>query len=251
MVSGGFLLGYYLKKMGSFVLTFLELQLFILLVSWPLCIWWGIPLNPTSILGNLLMAPCITVMLALCSLITVGLLLGFECTFLITCFENCSTWWSMVLEYAPKLPNIVCACPHPLMLIPLALSPWIIVAYVRESDKKIILFICFAVSLYGLLKAIEPQTFSHIFKHSQHLFILGKYRNKTFLIDFGKSRRTNSNAYVIKRYLIPEWYRMVGTNFIDYVLVLKSSPSVEHFYTELQKKITLRTIKRGQHTLPS
>lgn len=58
-----------IRYLGLWLLTYLEIQLFITLCAWPFLQYWGLPISCASIIGNLLFAPFLTAFLFLSSLI--------------------------------------------------------------------------------------------------------------------------------------------------------------------------------------
>jgi hypothetical protein len=54
---------------GFWLLKVLRLQFFLMLVSWPILLWWGLPISLLSPLGNLLFSPFLFCFLILASLI--------------------------------------------------------------------------------------------------------------------------------------------------------------------------------------
>lgn len=51
------------------LLAYLQLQLFLTLCSWPILLWWGLPLSAASIIGNFIFVPFLTLFLVLSSFI--------------------------------------------------------------------------------------------------------------------------------------------------------------------------------------
>ena len=99
----------------SWLAHFCEMQLFLMCISLPLLIAWGLPLSLGSLLGNLIFAPFLTIFLLVSSLLFFTEMLGIHNTLCAYALEKlCSVWFWMLncahdswLIAYPKPPIIV------------------------------------------------------------------------------------------------------------------------------------------------
>jgi len=84
-----------------YILDLLNIQLFVTLISLPIFIAWGIPIPLSSILGNLIFSPFLTMHIFLSSLIFMGALFDISCTPLLWLLDKLSITWITLLTYFP------------------------------------------------------------------------------------------------------------------------------------------------------
>src|SRR5690348_393527 len=84
------------------ILAMINVQLFMTLISLPICTAWGIPLSMLTILGNLLFSPFLTVYIFISSLLFITLFFSYACRPLCWLLDQCTTIWIMTLKYMPS-----------------------------------------------------------------------------------------------------------------------------------------------------
>jgi hypothetical protein len=81
-------------NLSSKLLFFIQIQLFMMLVSLPILVAWGLPFSMMSLVGNLIFAPFLIIFLLISCLIFFFELCCLPNNFLITCLEKVTQVWS-------------------------------------------------------------------------------------------------------------------------------------------------------------
>ncbi len=107
----------FLRRLFWGMITYLNVQLFITLFSWPLYLYWGLPISAPGILGNLIFAPFLTAFLLLSSLIFFCELLHIPSTPCIMLLEWISHSWITLMTFSTR--SWLSTFPQPPMIIAL------------------------------------------------------------------------------------------------------------------------------------
>ena len=182
----------YLKNTFLWLLRFIELQLFLTLITWPIIIAWGIPLSLASPLGNLLGNPLLSIFLCISSFIFITEIVHIPNSFLIAALERATHAWLSINQsitfsslYAAPKPNMML-----LLLIPLG-------AVFIMLHKKIV---CIQMRILALLTFFAITACVLNFMHSSHLTTTLMYKkahipfiihNRQSYLIFDKPLRTH------------------------------------------------------------
>lgn len=234
-------MSFFKNSLIAALIRILELQLFLMLVSWPILLHWGIAITPASIIGNCLMGPLISACLILSSLCVLCAACSIPYGALATLLHQTIDWWQWLLNALP--------CPA---AVPLPTPSWWISCLIPISGYGILRYVpkklriaayCIALCAWGaVLTLFVSQRCVVAIPWGSHTLLCIKYKNKTFLIDRGRPRRKQSASRILATQVIPELYKKNGGAPIDGVILLKNSESVMHFYQELGKRIPLKNI---------
>ena len=123
---------YYLRLIARWILRFIELQLFITFITWPLLLAWGIPLSYASPVGNLIGNPLLSIFLGLSSFIFMTELLAIPNYWLIYALEQLNN-----LLFSPVISitnSVLIATPTPHSIV-LACIPAIALGILHYKKK--------------------------------------------------------------------------------------------------------------------
>lgn len=87
------------SKSASKLFFFIQMQLFMMLVSLPILVAWGLPLSIMSIVGNLIFSPFLIIFLLISCLIFFFELCCLPNSFLIMCLEQVTQLWSWCVSH--------------------------------------------------------------------------------------------------------------------------------------------------------
>lgn len=233
------------QKFIYYLLRFIHLQLFLMLVSWPILIAWGLPISLMSPVGNLLFGPLLTLFLLLSSLVFFGELLYLPTNWLIYAIEYLSRFWRWVVHQGSTNWLMGVAIPSSVILI---LIPAIAFAIIHTKKLKHPFINITALLLFTL-------TNIYVLKQSS-------YNNSIFTIKYGiytitcKKTDHGINVYVpaafrcqkssINNWLeytfIPKLIKATGNMCVDTVVLEKSTFSARLLAQALKEKNHVKNI---------
>lgn len=209
----------------EYLLRFLQLQLFLTLVSWPLLLYWGLPLSLASILGNLIFSPFLVVFLLLSSLIFLCELCYIPNTLLIYVLEHTSNLWYSILLYADR--SWLIYAPEPsFVAVTLVFVCSFFILHHKKISRPLIscaLFTCVLALFYVYLHSTRPQQpgTEHIACFDNTLTLITS-NYKAVLIDPGSLGRRITAPDYIRFTLIPKLSKK-GIRSLESVIALKPS----------------------------
>lgn len=209
----------------QYILSFLELQFFISLMSLPLLIVWGIPISIMSPLANFIFTPILIVFLWISSLAAICIIVNIPCSIFEYCLDQLTTLWLHLLSFSK--PTWLIGFPLSMLYVSIVICIVIILWYVfiNKNNKKTVLFltVCW---LFIIL--CQP-----LFKSKMKLQQVGSLplwslniAEKTYLIDNGafctrKNRFTN-----IDYTILPKLIYHTGFTTIDTIIFYKPSTQI-------------------------
>lgn len=212
----------YLKNQ---VLRFITVQLVLILCSFPILVWWGLPISLLSIIGNLIFTPFLMIFLFISSLILFTEMCAIPNMLLIKLLEKISLCWKWglnVIEYYPVLFS--CYKPSLLLLISIPCMVLIIIhnqCTARLERSALLLTILLACIIIFLKISIHYQTNFAPIMHKQDTIPLYKVNNQLIMIDPGILGK-HANVHNWVRYTFSsELHKLYGTDQIEYLIVLK------------------------------
>lgn len=232
-------------SLGASLIKFIELQLFLSLVSLPFLIGWGIPFSIMSAVGNLVFGPVLTLFLLISSAIFFTELIYVPNDFLITMLDTVTRGWLWTLSWHQRWWLIGFTKPPLffLCLIPLC-ALYILSQYKNSQLKKIGLF-------FGLLTCIYVGLSLHG-RRSTGLFTIplsnGKnltlivHKGITIVIDPGVLGSLQSPVSYIQYTLLPTIIQKTGTCCIDTLCCLQPSGRSFKAIEILCSKINVKTV---------
>jgi hypothetical protein len=232
---------HFLRKLKSRTLTYLELQLFLTLCSWPLLCAWGIPHAPAGIVGNLLFMPILSLFLALSSLIFFCELVSIPSTLCIYLLEQIAHAWTFLLSLSSR--SWLYTSAHPSLGITLLL--FIIACFAMHlrtlSHTK-------RIGMFGVLYLIGGFLLPHYprerilrIPYEQKEVIVAQSSWETVLIDPGVFGRRLSTPQWVRYTLVP-YLITHGIRQLEGIIVQKPSCMVFKTLTACIEKFPVRTL---------
>lgn len=214
------------KKFCASIPKYLQLQLFLTFISWPILLAWGLPLSYASIVGNILFTPFLTIFLLLSSLIFFCELLYIPDMLLILALDRLTIIWTALLTISNRSWLVTFPLPSPSILPLLPLGALALLHYKKYTSPLIssaALLIFFVISSIGLKLTTNNEATVSIPCFNKQLTLIQK-RTDAVLIDPGVLGRRISPSWVSYT-LIPELNR----NGITTIKVICTKPSVTTF----------------------
>ena len=185
-----------ISKITSWIVRFVQVQLFLTAVSAPILLSWGLPISVLSLLGNLLFFPALVAFLTLSSTIFFLELLHIPNGAPIWCLEKLTSAWlsAMSLTSGPKW-LVSFRTPSEYLLILLPLLAFGILYYKKTSplSRSVPLLALLLVCSFGYLKITgQPTTVVEQIPCNGGQITLIKSDGTTTLIDPGVLGRRGS-----------------------------------------------------------
>ncbi len=212
---------HYLK---NYLLHYIQLQLFIVLVTLPIFVAWGIPLSFALPLSNLIFNPFLGIFLFISSFIFFTELWGLPNIFFITCLEITTKIWGWILQQAKPTWLVGFISLNPYILAAVAVSPLLILHHKKfgipvKSTVGFILM-CGIFFIYATYIS-QPFTLITTINCCDEKIILIRHNNQTMLLDKGALGKKISNVSWIEYTLLPTLIKTCGTSTVDHLIVLK------------------------------
>lgn len=227
------------------VTRFIQLQLFVTVLSLPILIVWGLPVSLLSPLGNLLFGPILTLFLFLSSLLFFTELFYIPNTYIAYPLELLSAKWLAGMNCADQRVLIGFTQPPLWFLIAIPLAACLIIQH-KKTSSVIRSSICLTAllivaSLYLKLISTPHDLCSSISCNGGQVHVI--YSNKkTVIIDPGVIGKRISAASWVEYTLIPEIIKLTGSTTIDHFIMLQPSQMTFEAATTLCSKMIVGTI---------
>lgn len=240
-----------LKKITNFLLTFLELQLFVTLFSWPILIAWGLPLSWATPLGNLIFGPILTLFVFLGSLCIVTELIFIPNGLLITALEYLTQFWLWALSWGTN--SFFIYFPKP-TLIWLLTSPACAIAVIVVTKNKFvrIALFCLFLGVLGTLFHLNPENKKLIHQlpcGSKKLYLI-TFKKKSLLIIPENMKAKRSFDQWVQYTLLPALIKITGNPSIDCVIVFNAHDATQEWIKMLQEQVECKKISYTQIDSP-
>jgi len=213
-----------LSSITYWLWRFMQLQLFLTIVSLPILITWGLPISLLSPLGNLIFSPFITVFLFLSSLIFFFELGHLPNEWLIYCLEKVTQLWLWLVGTADNSWLVGFIKPALPVLILIPLLAFIILQCKKTADIRRstlgFLTILLIVFLYLKVVSAPKRHVEQIPCNKGHVTII-KNDKHIILIDPGFiGQRINAPSWT-EYTLIPNMIKTLGARTIDHCIILQ------------------------------
>ncbi len=226
------------------LIRFVQMQLFISLVSLPILIAWGLPLSIVSPIANLIFSPIFTLFLLFSSLLFFTELLYIPNTWLAWCLEQITNFWFYILSWQHNewLYGFIKPSPWFLCMIP---ACTFIIVYTRETKKPVRTIGAFSLLFFGIALAShissKQNTIHHIPFGNKHVTLIHAH-NQNVLIDTGTIASRASAPSWINYTLIPYILQTTGSLQLDHIIITKPSTRIFEALTILCTKIKIKNI---------
>ena len=213
-----------LQKQKNKILNFIQLQLFITLISLPILVAWGLPLSLLTVVGNFVFSPFLTIFLLVSSIIFFCQLLYIPNVLFIYLLQIITRAWLFCMKTVPNYCLVSFALPSPLLLalIPTAALAVLHHKKINTSTKGILAYSILLISAYSLL-SLYAKTKDHVrdLECNNKKITTINYNNYTIVVDPGVIGRRISAPNWCQYTLIPHLAKSYGTSTIDYFIVLQ------------------------------
>ncbi len=233
-----------ISSFGTWLLRYIQLQLFITLISFPILIAWGLPISLLSFVGNLIFTPVLIVFLSLSSLIFFFQLCSIPNMLLIYLLEKVTCYWHFALAL-PQSHSFLIGFYKPSMFVLFAIPiiTWLILQN-KKTNSPLRSTICFLLLFFStctFLKygANKQITVEEIPCNNCHITVFYN-KEKITLIDPGAFGQKISTPSWIEFHLIPELIQKTGNNTIENLIILQPNKTtfevIEKFCSQIQVK---------------
>ena len=209
------------------VIDTINIQLFMTLISLPICIAWGLPVSTLTVLGNLLFSPFLTAYIFVSSLVFVTLFFSYACKPLLWLLNILTDLWMSALHYMPA--PLYIGFSYNIIII---IIPAIAALYIASSCyAKITKTICYAAVLSCLM------VYTYFAQYTQEMIVAIPYFDETvhviitdntsILFDHGCIGKKISASSWAEYTLLSELTKKTGRTTIDHVIV--TQPTIYTF----------------------
>lgn len=231
------------KSLTYRITQYLQVQLFISLISWPFLAVWGLPFAPAGLIGNLIYAPFLIIFLVLSSCICFTEVLYLPNGFLIWLLELLTSLWKSILLQGTRSWLFIGA--HPPLYISLLLPPiaFCIILYKPLTSSRRIYTLSIVYLIAGF---IVPRLYTStdlnlsLAFYSQELTLM-RSLNHTTLIDPGIIGRHLSAPKKISYTLLPFLIKQ-GISKLDSIIIPKPSYMVFKALSRLISSFPVKAI---------
>ncbi len=225
------------------IIKFLQLQLFISLLSFPLIAAWGLPISIASLAGNFIFTPCVILFVAISTGIFFTELVGIPNTVLITFLEYVTRGWYYCLAWGKK--SWVIGIPYELIpfTIILAIIALLIICHKRwgqlleSTGLLFMLYLSFFVAWYF----VTPSINFVIVTKGKAMLSLVSGKDGVFLYDNDYLRRIKSDSWV-EYTLLPMLTTQTGMIVIDTLWLNTFSPKAMPVISEMMDYAIIHTV---------
>lgn len=211
------------NKLHLSFIDFINVQLFLTLISMPVLIAWGLPISLLTPVGNMIFTPVLTLFLLLSSVIFFTEFVSIPNTWFIWALEMITWFWQKATSYNLNCFLVGFKKPHWFILVMIPIITIIILMHpsMRNPIKKMMSLFIFFVCMWLFLRISTPD--NRIVKlDSQHgLLNLIQCKGTCVLIDQGAIGARISAPSYVSFTLVPEIIKCTGSLCIDHLIVAK------------------------------
>ncbi len=230
-----------LKSLLNNLLKFLEIQLFLSLLSMPILISWGISISLLSPIGNLIFTPFITAFIFISLIIFITQLLMIPNNYFIKLLEIITFFWKKVMQVAGNSCIAIVQPPiFVLLLIPVISFLAVFYIYKTQYSRLIILFFLNFFVLFCINFLFKPENINFDIKLGSGKLSLIVDKGQVTL-SCQKPLKTKSNFDNFINYkLLPELIKKTGCNYISSFKAAQPSKTAFAFAKKLQDRFGTR-----------
>jgi len=214
---------HFYQSMASKLLFFIQLQLFMMILSLPILIAWGLPISLMSVVGNLLFSPFLSLFLLLSSIIFFFELCYLPNGFLLYCLDWCTRLWTWWIACGSSQWLVGFMKPPGWVLCTIFIGLFLILHHKKVRTHKIrivCLLLYFGLVILFLKWYPQEKSIIHTISCNNGCVTVLKTASTLTLIDPGvMGRRVNANwvEYTLMKELIEKF----GTLRIDILIITR------------------------------
>ncbi|MCB9493007.1 MAG: hypothetical protein H6679_01910 [Epsilonproteobacteria bacterium] len=217
------------ERILSYLTSFCQAQLVVLVISLPILISWGLGISVMSMFGNLCGVPLLTLFLLLSSLLFFSELLGLPNGFLVSLLEKHTQLCDWLICSGKKEWLFFCPQPPSFVLLALLVCSCITLCWLHGKSMHMRLQVMLALVCTILLCAYSYQAiFMPVpvqYSLDEKLFLIKDERGKTYLVDDGFFNRKKSADKTVEFELKQFLAKKLGSVCIDCLYVLRPTMS--------------------------
>ncbi|MBY0110120.1 MAG: hypothetical protein K2X90_03360 [Candidatus Babeliaceae bacterium] len=226
--------------MSKWLAQTLIIQLFLVSLSFPLLVSWGIAFSPLIFLGNILFTPVLTLFLALSCVIYMLELFYIPNDYLCMALDSVAHYWIIAMSWAPNLPMIGCPQAPFWVLLVMPLGSWVILKNygLKNSLVTLCLLTCWVGTVFCSIKWYFTPIDKELELRCGARSVIVKSRGrKIFFLDTQRALQSRACSlawidYTLSRELLKEF----GATTIDVIVIAKNTPVTSLRLKELCKK---------------
>ncbi len=232
----------------NYILSFLELQFVISLMSLPLLIVWGIPISIMSPLANFIFTPLLILFLWISCLASICIIAHIPCNIFESILNSLTNFWLYLLSFSK--PTWLIGFPIKMLYLSIIIFIAIILWYIliRPIQETTVIFL---TSCWFFMILIQP-FFANKTKLQQvsnlPLWTL-RIADKTYVIDNG-ALCTRKNMYTNLDYtILPKLIYHTGFTTIDTIIFNKPSTQIIKIAEQCSKQFNCKNFivtQKGQ-----
>lgn len=229
-----------LSTFSVWFVNVLLIQFFILSLSFPILVCWGIPFSPLIFLGNILFTPVLTLFLGLAGIIYLLELLSIPSDYACVMLDALTTCWFKALACTPDVPLIACPLAPWWLLLMMPLGGWAILRTYgfKERFKSLLFLLCWVALIFFSIKWwFTPEHKEHTVMCGSKGVLLTCFDGKVTLLDKDGALHTRAcSRSWIDYTLSSELIKNFGTLIIDEIIVAKNTPATVKNVEIIHKK---------------
>ncbi len=235
----------YLHKIGTNIIKFVHIQLFITLISLPILVSWGMPISLLTFAGNFFFGPLLSVFLLFSSLIFFFEILHVPNGILIMCLEWVTDLWLKTMSWGT--PHMLWALPMPPLLVAIIIPLGALaILHAKIIKHRIVAILCYGLFLtiifaYGTWCNKQPDAITTLDCNNGAVTILHTDK-QTCIIDPGVIGRRLSGPSWCEYTLLPHLAKQYGCSIIDHFIIAQPNRIIFDALTSLLEKITIKNI---------
>jgi len=234
------------RRSWQSALCYLQLNLFLTLVSFPVLVAWGLPISLLSLLGNFFFGPVLGFFLFISSLVLFCQLCGIPCDLGVWVLEQIVQWWTWIMSFAGAHTwSYAFACPAwwALVLLGLVVIAAAHVRFARCVGMRVGILLCvlMVTSLSLKLLAVSRASVKYVACNAGKIAIVNTGSHIT-VVDCGALGSRCSALSWCKYTLLPELAKHTGKITIDHLVTLRPTVFTFEAFAALCQRADVRNI---------
>ncbi len=233
-----------IKKFANIATTrlvsFLELQLVITLMSLPILIAWGLPISYMSLISNLIFTPLLVLFLWCACFFTIFALLNMPCSFFASSLDQLSNLWIWLLSFSK--PEWLIGFNINTLWSSIIICFCIIALYhfkkPTTANALIILTTFFCIMLF-----VRWCTTSNTYQKINDLPMIAiRLNNKNYVVDYGALCSKQNFFNTIDYTIIPKLIKQAGITNIDTLVLCKPNKRLAKVTLQFCQQMNVKKI---------
>lgn len=234
----------YIAFFRAYLVRALYIQLFMTIISFPILVWWGIPISTYSLISTTLFTPFLLLFLLLASLLFFSNLLSIPSQPIAWGLEVVSSVWTSLITWHSG-PLLIGFCKPPVIILILLLIATLFVACKRSiliNQKTLYLSIFLSLTLIGCKTIFTPRNGSFFIPCHTGTVEIINYKKTIILIDSGIIGARPSASSWISYEFVSELIKATGRTSLDHVILCRINQRTCQAILALLEKISIKNL---------